>query len=231
MISLHAGIADRGLRFDLEHGEGRTLAVIGRNGSGKSSLIGLLAGLIVPDPGGTIALDGTVVAGDQWVSPHRRPITLLSQDPTLFPHMSALDNVAFGLRARGVNRQRAREHAHDHLARIGIDQLADRMPNQLSGGQQQRVALARAIAVEPTILLLDEPLAAMDVAAAVELRSLIRDALQGRTGVVVTHDIADIRAFADDVAVLADGRVSDYGPVDERMGDENSLLRRYFLGG
>lgn len=231
MISLHAGLADRGLVFDLEHGQDRTLAVIGRNGSGKSSLIGLLAGLLVPDPGGTISLAGQVVAGSQWVSPHRRPITLLSQDPTLFPHMSALDNVAFGLRAGGMHRQAARDLAREHLERMNIGSLADRMPSQLSGGQQQRVALARAIAVEPTILLLDEPLAAMDVAAAVELRTLIRDALRGRTGVVVTHDIADIRAFADDVAVLADGRVSDYGPVEERMNDENSLLRRYFLGG
>lgn len=230
MISLHATLAERGLRFDLEHGQGRTLAVIGRNGSGKSSLIGLLAGLLAPDSGGTIRLAGHEVSGERWVSPHKRPITLLSQDPTLFPHLSALDNVGFGMRAGGMKKEEAREKARETLGSVGMGTLVDRMPHQLSGGQQQRVALARAIAVEPEILLLDEPLAAMDVAAAVELRELIRDALDGRTGVVVTHDIGDIRAFADDVAVLADGKVSDYGPVEDRMNDETSLLRRYFLG-
>lgn len=230
MISLHASVAQRGLTFDLDHGQGRTLAIIGRNGSGKSSLIGLLAGLLVPDPGGTLVLDGVTVAGPQWVPPHRRPITLLSQDPTLFPHMSALDNVAFGLRAAGMAKREARERARVGLDGVSIGHLCDRLPHQLSGGQQQRVALARAIAVEPSILLLDEPLAAMDVGAAVELRVLIRQALEGRTGVVVTHDIGDIRAFADDVAVLADGRVGDYGTVEERLNDEDSMLRKYFLG-
>lgn len=230
MISLHAELAQRGLRFALDHGAGRTLAVIGRNGSGKSSLVGLLAGLLVPDRGGSVRLAGQEVAGERWVSPHKRPITLLSQDPTLFPHLSALDNVAFGMRAAGMTKDGARDRARDAIEMIGVGALHDRMPHQLSGGQQQRVALARAIAVEPQILLLDEPLAAMDVAAAAELRTLIREALTGRTGVVVTHDIADVSAFADDVAVLADGRVLDYGPVDERMADEDSLLRRYFLG-
>ena len=230
MISLRADLAQRGLSFNLDHGAGRTLAVIGRNGSGKSSLIGLLAGLLAPDKGGSVRLAGEEVAGESWVSPHKRPITLLSQDPTLFPHLSALDNVGFGLRAGGVKKADAREKARETLESVGIGHLVDRMPHQLSGGQQQRVALARAIAVEPQILLLDEPLAAMDVSAAAELRILIRQALSGRTGVVVTHDIADITAFADDVAVLADGKVLDYGPAHERLNDETSMLRRYFLG-
>jgi len=230
MISIRADLAQRGLSFDLEHGKGRTLAVIGRNGSGKSSLVGLLAGLLAPDKGGSVRLAGEEVAGARWVSPHRRPITLLAQDPTLFPHLSALDNVAFGLRAQGVKKDCARQKAREAIETTGLGALVDRMPHQMSGGQQQRIALARAIAVEPKILLLDEPLAAMDVAAAVELRELIRNALRGRTGVVVTHDMADISAFADDVAVLADGYVSDYGPVKDKLNDENSKLRKYFLG-
>ncbi|WP_054952746.1 ABC transporter ATP-binding protein [Flaviflexus massiliensis] len=229
MIEMHAALAQRGLTFDLKHPQGRTLAVIGRNGTGKSSLIGLLSGLLVPDQGGSIMLDGQEVASP-WIGPNKRPITLLSQDPTLFPHLSALDNVAYGLRAGGMSKGEARERARVHIGECGIGELADRKPHQMSGGQQQRVALARAIAVEPKILLLDEPLAAMDVAAAVQLRQLIKNALKGRTGVVVTHDMADISAFADDVAVLADGDVSDYGPVKDRLNDENSKLRKYFLG-
>lgn len=229
MISLHARLSQRKLSFDLEHSAGRTLAVIGRNGTGKSSLIGLLSGILIPDDGGSIVLDGQEVA-DPWVGPHKRPITLLSQDPTLFPHLSVLDNVAYGLRAGGMKKSEARERARSYIEPLGIGDLVDRMPHQLSGGQQQRVALARAIAVEPKILLLDEPLAAMDVSAAVVLRDLIKDALKDRTGVVVTHDMADISAFADDVAVLADGQVSDYGSVEEKMADENSMLRKYFLG-
>ena len=229
MISLHARLSQRKLSFDLEHSAGRTLAVIGRNGTGKSSLIGLLSGILIPDDGGSIVLDGQEVA-DPWVGPHKRPITLLSQDPTLFPHLSVLDNAAYGLRAGGMKKSEARERARPNIEPLGIGDLVDRMPHQLSGGQQQRVALARAIAVEPKILLLDEPLAAMDVSAAVVLRDLIKDALKDRTGVVVTHDMADISAFADDVAVLADGQVSDYGSVEEKMADENSMLRKYFLG-
>lgn len=229
MIDMHASLQERHLTFDLKHSANRTLAVIGRNGTGKSSLVGLLSGLLVPDKGGSIVLDGHEVA-EPWVGPHKRPITLLSQDPTLFPHLSALDNAAYGLRAGGMNKAEARERARQHLEDFGIGDLVDRKPHQMSGGQQQRVALARAIAVEPKILLLDEPLAAMDVAAAVQLRELIKKALSGRTGVVVTHDMADISSFADDVAVLADGKVSDYGPVQEKLDDENSMLRKYFLG-
>lgn len=229
MISIHAGMESRGLHFDLDHGKNRTLAIVGRNGTGKSTLIGLLAGLVKPESG-TVDIKDMCVAGPTWVPPHERPIALLSQDPSLFPHLSVLDNVTFGPRARGVNRDQAETRARGLLRRVDCADLEDRQPDQLSGGQAQRVALARALAVDPEIVLLDEPLAAMDVAGAASLREMLKDALSGRTGVIVTHDMADVSTLADDVAVLAGGNIHEYGPAHELMNNPDSMLRQHFLG-
>lgn len=230
MISVHAAVAERNVTLDLEQEEGRTLAIIGRNGTGKSTLISLIAGLLAPDPGGSITMSGVEVAGSTWVPPHRRPIALLSQDPTLFPHLSVLDNVTFGLIARRWKAETAKEKGMEVLEQVGCAQFASRQPSQLSGGQAQRVALARALAVEPEYLLLDEPLAAMDIEAAARLRNLLAEVLATRTGIIVTHDLADVFALADDVAVLAGGKIAEHGPVGQLREREDSLLRTHFLG-
>lgn len=234
-FTVRAEVAERGLTFNASGAAGAVTAVVGKNGTGKTTLINLLAGLLDPDPTAEAHIEiagDTVAAAGTWTPPNRRPIGLLSQDPTLFPHLSALDNAAFGLRARGMKRAKAHDRAMVKLQAVGADRLADRYPHQLSGGQAQRVALARALAVEPRLLLLDEPLAAMDISAADALRQLLREVLrtEGRSAVMVTHDMADVRAIADDVIVLAEGRVVGAGPAPAMLTDSDSALRRFVVG-
>jgi molybdate transport system ATP-binding protein len=140
-------------------------------------------------------------------------VALLAQEPRLFPHLSVLDNVAFGPRSAGMPRGRARERAREWLARVDAERFADRRPAALSGGQAQRVAIARALATEPHLLLLDEPLSALDVESAPAIRQLLRRVLVDRTTILVTHDILDAVLLADDVAVVEDGHVVERGPT------------------
>ena len=198
---------------------GESIAILGPNGSGKSSVLAVLAGLLAPDHG-TIRLDDrtltTVGSGrPQLVPPDRRRIGLMGQDPLLFPHLSALENVAFGLRAQGRGKAAARGVAQDWLDRVGLSALGSRRPGQLSGGQRQRVALARALAAEPQLLLLDEPLGALDAATVPEIRQVLRTHLRetGTTTVMVTHDVVDVAVLADRAIFLERGQVVDDGPT------------------
>lgn len=213
-LALDAGVAARRVRLALEVAEGETVAVMGPNGAGKSTLFGLCAGLLRPDSG-SVTLGARVLADSRgaWVPPHRRGVALLAQEPLLFPHLSVLENVAFAPRAAGASRAAARTAAERWLAEVGADELAGRRPAQLSGGQAQRVAIARALAAEPQVLLLDEPFAALDVAAAPALRRLLRRVLEGRTAMVVTHEPLDAHLLADRVVVLEGGRVAEAGPT------------------
>lgn len=209
-IELSRGSFGLRVAFDVE--AGTVLAVLGPNGSGKSSLLGCLSGLLSPDRA-TITLDGRALHG---LRPHARAVGLLSQDPLLFPHLSVLDNVAFSPRSKGAGRARAREIARHWLDQVGAAEFADRRPAQLSGGQAQRVGLARALAGDPDLLLLDEPLAALDVDAAPAVRGVLRrmlDTAGTRTTVLVTHDPLDALALADQVLVLADGQAVERGPA------------------
>ena len=169
-------------------GAGETVAVLGPNGAGKSTLLSIIAGLLRPDAG-RAELDGDRVLFDLGAGrahldapPHPRGTALLAQEPLLFPHLSALDNVAFGPRSAGASSAAARETARHWLAEVDAAALADRRPGQLSGGQAQRVAVARALAADPELLLLDEPMAALDIHAAPLLRRLLKRVLAGRTG-------------------------------------------------
>ncbi|WP_299037853.1 sulfate/molybdate ABC transporter ATP-binding protein [uncultured Pseudokineococcus sp.] len=222
-LHLAAAVDARGLEVDLAVRPGEVVALLGPNGAGKSTALGLVAGLLRPDRG-RVVLDDDVLAdaGDDgrtrtWVAPHRRRTALLAQDPLLFGHLTALDNAAFAPRARGAGRTAARAGAARWLERVGAGSLADRRPAQLSGGQAQRVALARALAAEPRLLLLDEPLAALDVAAAPALRQLLREVLRadGRSALLVTHDPLDVLALADRAVVVDGGRVVEEGPAAE----------------
>ncbi|MEX5293961.1 ATP-binding cassette domain-containing protein [Kocuria sp. CPCC 205268] len=211
-----ARLAARDVDLALTVPAGATVAVTGPNGAGKSTLFAVLAGLLVPDRG-RCTLDGSVLfdlddAGcGSWVPPHERGIALMAQEPLLFPHLSVLENVAFGPRSRGAGRTRSRALARDWLAEVGAGQFADRRPAQLSGGQAQRVAIARALAAEPRLLLLDEPFSALDAAARPLVHELLVRVLADRTALVVSHDPGDAAALADRVVVLERGRVTAPG--------------------
>lgn len=212
-LRLEARVAERGFDISLEVAAGETLAVLGPNGAGKSTLLSILAGLLRPDSG-RAELDGESLfdlSRRHWLPPHQRGISLLAQEPLLFPHLSALENVAFGPRSAGRTRAEARASAREWLAAVEAAELWDSRPPQLSGGQAQRVAIARALAPEPRLLLLDEPLAALDVAVAPTLRLMLRTVLAGRTAIVVTHEVLDALTLADRVVVLGDGVIVEQG--------------------
>ncbi|MSW20558.1 MAG: ATP-binding cassette domain-containing protein [Actinobacteria bacterium] len=205
-------------------GAGETVALLGPNGAGKSTVLRVLAGLLALDGGRIEVTDdsGKVTlwdepASDTFVSPERRGIGVVFQDYALFPNLSVLENVAFGLRARGIRASSARATALGLLDRVGLGERAHNRPDQLSGGQAQRVALARALAVEPSVLLLDEPLAALDALTRAEVRSDLRRQLAAFPGVrlIVTHDPVDAYALADRVVVLEQGSVAQTGTLDE----------------
>ncbi len=191
---------------------GEVLAVIGPNGAGKSSLLGAVAGL---EPAhGTVRLDGRDLGG---LPVRERGVGVVFQQRLLFPHLSALDNVAFGPRSRGIPRAEARTAAREWLDRLGIADLADRRPAELSGGQAQRVAIARALAQRPDVLLLDEPFAGLDVSVAAALRIELTRHLSTYDGVtlLVTHDAIDALTLADRVLVIDAGEVAQLGTPAE----------------
>jgi molybdate transport system ATP-binding protein len=221
-VALDAAVHVRRARFALDArlqaAPGEVVAVMGPSGAGKSTLLEAIAGFTALTAG-SVVLDGRTVqdAGGVDVQPRERGVILLSQRPGLFPHLSARENVAFGLRARRVPRHAARDLADAWLERVGLPGLGDRRPARLSGGQQQRVALARALATSPRVLLLDEPLTSLDPATADGIRSLLREELAetGTTAVLATHDAVDAVALADRLVVLESGRITADGtPAD-----------------
>lgn len=228
-MSLHlsASLPDRDVQVDLEVADGETVALLGPNGAGKSTLLAVAAGLLRPHDGRVTLGARTlthVEAGRTraWVPPHARQVALLAQDPLLFPHLSVRHNLAFGPRSRGASRREAALEADRWLARIGLSDLGERRPSAISGGQAQRVAVARALAAQPRLLLLDEPMAALDVDVTPELRHLLREVLADRTVVIATHDVLDALLLADRVAVLDGGRVVELGPTREVLARPRS---------
>ena len=192
------GEFERVLDFSVSDGE--VLAITGPNGSGKSTVIHTIAGLI-PMRSGQLIADNTTwdsSTTNTWVEPENRTCAVVFQDLRLFPHMSVISNVAYGLRARGMHKDEALSRAETLLTRVGLKSYEMRRPNNISGGERQRVALARALVVEPRVLLLDEPLSAVDAASRSGLRELLPELLAGFSGatILVTHDQTDVEALA-----------------------------------
>ncbi|AZI59103.1 ATP-binding cassette domain-containing protein [Nakamurella antarctica] len=233
-LVLRASIAERGVDLQLTLRAGEVVAVLGPNGAGKSTLLSLIAGLQKPDSG-AISLDGRVLVDREaniWVPPHQRGVVLLAQQALLFEHLTALANVAFGPRSRGMKRSAANDLAQKWLGRVDASEFADRKPHQLSGGQAQRIAIARALAADPSLLLLDEPMAALDVAVSPALRVLLRQVLRGtgRTAVLVTHDLLDALALADRAIIIENGRITEDGPVKEIISRPRSAFAARIAG-
>ncbi len=215
---------------------GETVAVLGPNGAGKSTVLAMVAGLLAPDSG-RVVLDGReltrcVDGRVSIVPPERRRVGLMGQDPLLFPHLSALENVAFGPRSQGRSRAVSRALAQGWLERMGLGGFASRRPAQMSGGQRQRVALARALAAEPALLLLDEPLGALDAQTVPEVRQVLRTHLRetGTTSLLVTHDVLDAAVLADRVIVLERGRIVDDGPITSVLSAPRSSFGATLAG-
>lgn len=213
---------------DLDLAEGEFFALLGPSGCGKTTLMRLLAGFETPDAG-RILLAGADIAG---LPPHRRPSSMMFQTYALFPHLSVEQNVGFGLRQQGWDKARAAARVAEMLALVRLEGLNRRRPHQLSGGQKQRVALARALAVEPKIVLLDEPLAALDRRLREDTQLELK-AIQRRLGVtfmIVTHDQDEAMAVADRMAVMKDGRIVQAGPPCEVYERPKSRFVAEFIG-
>ena len=207
---------------------GEYVVLLGPSGCGKTTLLFALGGFHAID-GGSILIDGRDMAG---VPPSRRPTTTMFQDYALFPHMTLLDNVAFGLRMGGVGKRERRERAGELLGLVGLADAGHKKPHELSGGQRQRVALARALAVEPDVLLLDEPLGALDL----KLRRQMQDELKaiqervGTTFVHVTHDQEEAMAIADRIVVMNEGRIEDVGTPERIYNRPATRFAAGFMG-
>jgi molybdate transport system ATP-binding protein len=216
-IRLTLGPLDLDMEITIEEGE--VVALLGPNGAGKTTLLRAVAGLVA-FKSGFVRLDGKVLEDtitNKYVPTEQRPIGFVFQDYLLFPHLDVIDNVAFGLRSRGMPRSAAAQKAGDWLDRVGLRSYARAKPSELSGGQRQRVALARALAPDPRLLLLDEPLAALDVTTRAEVRRDLKRHLTSFQGIrlVVTHDPLEAVALADRLIVMENGRLVQTGAPAE----------------
>ncbi|MDF2847838.1 MAG: modB, partial [Oerskovia sp.] len=242
-LRVRVRLAERGVDIDLAVEPGQVVAVLGPNGAGKSTLLQAVTGLLPhrarPRSGSPdelhVSIDDTVLTDTTRgtaVPPRRRRIGWLTQRPLLLAHLDAVDDVAFGLRARGTTRPEARATARERLAELDAEHLAGRRPHELSGGQAQRVSIARALATDPRVLLLDEPLASLDVGVAQQVRRALHDAQRAhpRTTLLVTHDLLDVLLLADRAVVLERGRVVEDGPAREVLTRPRSRFAARLAG-
>jgi len=231
-LEISAQVSSRHADLNLSVARGQVVAVVGPNGAGKSTLLQLVAGSLRPTSGRVMMLGREVSSKSTHVPPHKRTVSYVEQRALLFPHLNVLDNVAFGPRSRGAGKRAARERALAELTATGLAEFAARKPDQLSGGQAQRTSIARALAIDPDLLLFDEPFAALDVSVTPAVRSLLRGRLSGtdQTALIVTHELLDVVALADVIALVEDGRVVACGPVAELCANPPTRFMAEFVG-
>lgn len=243
MLKLEVVIAERDFDVDLEVADFSStgiqhIVIMGPNGSGKSTIIDLLAGTLVPDSG-LIKLASQVLVDlegpdaqskNRFVPPHERNIGLLAQDPLLFPHLNVLENVGFAPRSSGKSSAETDQVARKYLELVGCSQFADRKPRQLSGGQAQRVSIARTLASTPELILLDEPMAALDFDSVPQVLALLKQILKDRQSIMVTHDLLDAATLADYIVIMDRGRIAEAGPIDQVLADPQSPFGERLAG-
>ncbi|HVA57793.1 MAG TPA: ABC transporter ATP-binding protein [Gemmatimonadaceae bacterium] len=225
-VSFGGAVGLRGLSLDVASAE--RIVVVGASGSGKTSLLRTIAGL-ASAAGGSVHVGGRAVTNEP---PERRGVVYLHQTPVLFPHLNVCENVAFPLRVRGIPRREVRSRSMAALEAVRMDDLAARRPQTLSGGQAHRVALARAMVAEPQVLLLDEPLSALDPELRAEVRNAILEAhaRHGPAMITVSHDLEEAGLLGDRLALLVDGRIAQVGAPREIFARPATLAIARFLG-
>jgi len=221
-IDIEKRLRDFDLQLRLDVKQGQTLMLVGDNGCGKTTLLNLIAGLDRPD-GGSIALDGMALYDSDLgidLPPEARGVGYVFQSYALFPHMSVYDNVAFGLRARKMPAQDIDRRVEKHLKEAGLWEIRRAKAADVSGGQKQRVALARALIIEPKLLLLDEPLSALDVRRQAAMRAELKETIRacGVPCIIVTHDLRDVVSLGDNACLLERGRVAMRGRAEDVAG-------------
>lgn len=234
-VKVNKKLRDFEMDVDVRVAKGEILMLVGDNGCGKTTLLNLIAGLLKPD-GGTIALDGRPLFDSSLkidVIPEMRDVGYVFQNYALFPHMSVYDNVAFGLRTRKFPRRDIYHMVKDHLTEAGLWEIRNARAMSISGGQKQRVALARALIIEPDLLLLDEPLSALDVRKQAAMRRDLRERIHSCEvpSIIVTHDLRDVSCIGDNACLMENGRVVLYGAAEDIMswsaiqpGEENRAI-------
>jgi iron(III) transport system ATP-binding protein len=223
-----AAVAD----LDLDIKDNQFVTLLGPSGCGKTTTLRLIAGYLTPDAGTIRIGDRLVSAPDKVVPPEDRGMGMVFQNYAVWPHKTVFENVAFGLRVRGVSKDKARARVNEVLALVKLTGFESRFPNELSGGQQQRVALARSLVVEPDILLLDEPLSNLDAKLRERMRWELK-ALQRRTGITfvyVTHDQSEALALSDQIAVIHRGRLQQFGTPREVYSRPANRVVADFMG-
>ncbi len=214
--------------IDLALNEGEFLTLLGPSGCGKTTILRMIAGFEIPTEG-TIILDGEDITRRQA---NTRPMGMIFQSYALFPHLTASQNIAFGMQIKKLPKDRVQQRCDELLGLVGLNEVGSRYPHQLSGGQQQRIAIARALAIEPKILLLDEPLSALDAKVRVSLRNEIRRIQQRlkMTAIYVTHDQEEALAISDRIAVMAKGKIEQLGQPEEIYSNPSSVFAATFVG-
>ncbi|HLR50417.1 MAG TPA: ABC transporter ATP-binding protein [Candidatus Sphingobacterium stercoripullorum] len=214
--------------FNLSINQGEMVALLGPSGCGKTTTLRMLAGF-TSVTGGRITIGGSDITA---IPAHQRNIGMVFQGYALFPHMTVEQNVAFGLEMRGLSKKELKQQAEVALERVRLREFADRLPKQLSGGQQQRVALARAMVISPEVLLLDEPLSALDARLRHEVRAEIKELQRefGLTTLIVTHDQDEALSMADRLVVMSKGRIEQVGTPDEVYEQPKNRFVAEFLG-
>jgi molybdate transport system ATP-binding protein len=228
-IDVYKRLRDFDLNLKLKVADGETLMLVGENGCGKTTLLNIIAGLTSPESG-EIVISGHILfdsASSINIAPESRNIGYVFQNYALFPHLSVYENVAFGLRTRKLSRYKIEECVRDQLKTAGLWDLRDIKAAKISGGEKQRVALSRALITQPSMLLLDEPLAALDLRSHAAMRKRLKSILNDYNvpGIIVTHDIRDIIGMGDKLCLLENGKIAFYGKPDDAMNEMG------FMGG